>query len=148
MTDSKIFLLVTLGLIVTSGVVVGWLAAKLFRDWRFSRRAFRQKFNVYRIGTTSSRASAVRTSLVRTAPAVTRTIALCVIVYLGLTYLSPSPTVTLRHLVAFFNCDAARAVGLAPARMGQPGYWHRNDRGRDGIACEPWKYRQGTPFRF
>jgi hypothetical protein len=36
------------------------------------------------------------------------------------------------------NCGFARAVGLAPAREGQPGYWKRHDRDHDGIACEPW----------
>jgi hypothetical protein len=35
---------------------------------------------------------------------------------------SPWPMdLTLRHLGAFLNCDAAEAVGLAPARRGQPG---------------------------
>jgi hypothetical protein len=48
---------------------------------------------------------------------------------------------TLRHYAAAFNCSAARAVGLAPAYEGEPGYWWRNDRDRDGIACEPWPGR-------
>lgn len=48
-----------------------------------------------------------------------------------------SPLVVLRHLAAFPNCDAARAVELAPARAGRPGYWARNDRDGDGISCEP-----------
>jgi Excalibur calcium-binding domain len=48
------------------------------------------------------------------------------------------PVATLKHLAAFPNCDAARLVGLAPARKGEPGYWSRNDRDKDGIACEPW----------
>ncbi|MFU0505841.1 excalibur calcium-binding domain-containing protein [Pseudaminobacter sp. NGMCC 1.201702] len=42
------------------------------------------------------------------------------------------------HLAAAPNCNAARAVGLAPARRGQPGYWLSHDRDRDGWACEPW----------
>ena len=46
--------------------------------------------------------------------------------------------ITLKHLAAAPNCDAARAVGLAPARRGQPGYYPQHDRDRDGIACEPW----------
>jgi len=142
MNDPKIFFTLALGLLVTSGIIAGWLAAKLFRDWRFCRRTSRQKFSVYQIGNTRSRASALRTPMVRTALAVIGAIALCVIVYLGLTYLSPwSPMVTLRHLAAFPNCNAARAVGLAPAHRGKPGYWPHNDRDRDGIACEPWKYR-------
>jgi hypothetical protein len=47
-------------------------------------------------------------------------------------------TTTLRHIAAAPNCGFARFVGLAPARRGEPGYWKRHDRDRDGIACEPW----------
>jgi hypothetical protein len=43
---------------------------------------------------------------------------------------------TLKHLAAFPNCAAARAVGLAPANIGQPGYWPHYDADGDGIACE------------
>ena len=43
-----------------------------------------------------------------------------------------------RHLLAAPNCDAARAVGLAPARRGQPGYYASHDADGDGIACELW----------
>jgi hypothetical protein len=50
--------------------------------------------------------------------------------------------VTLKHLVAARNCDAARSVGLAPARRGEPGYWAKNDADSDGIACEPWPRRR------
>jgi hypothetical protein len=45
---------------------------------------------------------------------------------------------TLKHIASFPNCDAARAVGLAPSKKGQPGYWNRHDRDGDGIACERW----------
>jgi Excalibur calcium-binding domain len=52
--------------------------------------------------------------------------------------LSPwPPMMTLRHIASFPNCSAARAVGLAPARKGQPGYWTWHDEDEDGIACEP-----------
>ncbi|WP_083202203.1 excalibur calcium-binding domain-containing protein [Stappia indica] len=52
---------------------------------------------------------------------------------------SPWPLVTtLRHIASAPNCTAARVVGLAPARYGQPGYWGKHDADRDGIACEPW----------
>lgn len=47
-------------------------------------------------------------------------------------------SVMLRHIAAAPNCAAARAVGLAPAYRGQPGYYLRHDRDNDGIACEPW----------
>jgi hypothetical protein len=45
---------------------------------------------------------------------------------------------TARHIAAAPNCAAARAVGLAPSHPGEPGYWVKHDRDRDGIACEPW----------
>jgi hypothetical protein len=45
------------------------------------------------------------------------------------------------HLAAARNCDAARAVGLAPARRGRPGYWPNHDADKDGIACEPYRGR-------
>ena len=47
-----------------------------------------------------------------------------------------------RHLLALLNCTAARLVGVAPARRGEPGYWHGHDADEDGVACEPvhvWK---------
>jgi hypothetical protein len=54
-------------------------------------------------------------------------------------YLSPwSATETLRHLAAAPNCALARAVGLAAAHRGNPGYWPMHDADNDGIACEPW----------
>lgn len=59
--------------------------------------------------------------------------------YIGLATASPWPIgVTVRHLLAARNCDMARAVDLAPAFRGAPGYWARNDADDDGIACEPW----------
>lgn len=46
------------------------------------------------------------------------------------------PPVMLKHLASAPNCAAARAVGLAPAHRGEPGYWSRHDRDQDGVACE------------
>lgn len=43
-----------------------------------------------------------------------------------------------RHHAAWRNCDTARQLGLAPARMGEPGYWPKLDADSDGIACEPF----------
>ncbi len=34
------------------------------------------------------------------------------------------------------NCAAARAAGVAPLRVGDPGYRAGLDRDRDGVACE------------
>jgi hypothetical protein len=48
------------------------------------------------------------------------------------------PLATIRHLLAAPNCAAARTVGLAQARIGEPGYYPRHDADGDGIACEPW----------
>ena len=64
---------------------------------------------------------------------------------------SPWPMLaTVRHLLAAPNCDAARAVGLAPAFRGAPGYWPRHDADDDGIACEPWPRSKNvqTLYRF
>ncbi len=55
-----------------------------------------------------------------------------------------SPWAVLRHLAAFPNCSVARAVGLAPAHMGEPGYWPTHDADHDGIACEPWNGRNAS----
>jgi Excalibur calcium-binding domain len=37
------------------------------------------------------------------------------------------------------NCATARALGLAPAYRGDPGYRSHLDRDNDGIACEPYR---------
>lgn len=37
---------------------------------------------------------------------------------------------------AFANCAAARAVGAAPVRRGDPGYGRHLDRDNDGVGCE------------
>jgi hypothetical protein len=59
----------------------------------------------------------------------------------GLMSLSPWPSATtLKHIASFPNCDAARAVGLAPAIEGQPGCWPRHDAAKDGRSCEPWPH--------
>ena len=56
----------------------------------------------------------------------------------ALVWSSPWPLgVTLRHVAAAPACPLARAVGLAPARRGQPGYWPGHDADRDGWSCEP-----------
>ena len=39
------------------------------------------------------------------------------------------------------NCDAARAAGDAPIRIGEPGYGSHLDRDNDGVACEPYRGR-------
>jgi hypothetical protein len=36
----------------------------------------------------------------------------------------------------FPNCASARAAGVAPIRIGDPGYGRHLDRDGDGIACE------------
>ncbi|WP_394234062.1 excalibur calcium-binding domain-containing protein [Niallia oryzisoli] len=38
--------------------------------------------------------------------------------------------------VYYKNCDAARAAGAAPIRMGEPGYGKHLDRDGDGIGCD------------
>ncbi len=55
-----------------------------------------------------------------------------------LTYSGWPADVTARHWLAAPNCFAARLVGLAPSRRGEPGYYVSHDADNDGIACEPW----------
>ena len=51
---------------------------------------------------------------------------------------SPWPFgLTLRHLAAAPSCALARAVGLAPARHGELGYYRGHDADLAGWACEP-----------
>src|SRR5437868_10323828 len=38
------------------------------------------------------------------------------------------------------NCAAARAAGMAPIHIGEPGYRPALDADNDGIACEPIPY--------
>ena len=46
---------------------------------------------------------------------------------------SPWPLgLTLRHLAAAAGCPVAQAVGLAPARHGEPGWWPRLGPDLDG----------------
>ncbi|MBP2158014.1 MULTISPECIES: excalibur calcium-binding domain-containing protein [Asticcacaulis] len=49
---------------------------------------------------------------------------------------SDGAVVQVQHRIAYLNCSAARAVKLAPARIGQPGYWRHLDTDDDGISCE------------
>ena len=61
------------------------------------------------------------------------------LVWFTITSLSPWPVpLTVQHYLASHDCDSARAVGLAPARRGEPGYWPDLDADHDGIACETW----------
>src|SRR5262245_44794329 len=58
-----------------------------------------------------------------------------------LCFISWHPLQVVKHIAAFPNCAAARAVGLAPAYRGQPGYWPKLDADNDGISCEVWPRR-------
>ena len=52
------------------------------------------------------------------------------------------PATTFIHMLAARNGAAARSVGLAPARRGEPGYYDHHDRDGDGWVCEPRPRRQ------
>lgn len=72
-------------------------------------------------------------------------IAFCVVAWGSVAFVTLSPwpaNLTARHLAAAPNCNAARAVGLAPAMRGEPGYWPWLDADNDGIACEPRRPRR------
>lgn len=43
---------------------------------------------------------------------------------------------TLLHIAAVPNCSVAASLGLAPSRRGEPGYYKRHDKDRDGTSCE------------
>ena len=45
----------------------------------------------------------------------------------------------------FSNCAAARAAGVAPITIGEPGYRDGLDGDGDGIACEPFHGRKFRP---
>jgi len=65
-----------------------------------------------------------------------------VVIFVAVLMLSPFPPIaTLKHIAALPNCDAARAIGLAPAIRGAPGYWPSHDADEDGKACELWPRR-------
>ena len=52
-------------------------------------------------------------------------------------FMSPWPLIpTLKHLASFPSCDTARALGVAPTRKGEPGYWLRHDQDGDGLTCD------------
>jgi hypothetical protein len=58
-----------------------------------------------------------------------------------LSFIPWHPLQILKHVAAFPNCSAARAVGVAPSYRGQPGYWSKHDADNDGISCEIWPRR-------
>ncbi|HET7823602.1 MAG TPA: DUF1524 domain-containing protein [Ornithinibacter sp.] len=50
---------------------------------------------------------------------------------------APAPTPPTSSSSTYYaNCDAVRAAGAAPLRVGQPGYSRKLDRDGDGVACE------------
>ena len=48
----------------------------------------------------------------------------------------PAPTAGPDGEVFYPNCAAARAAGVAPIHIGEPGYRPELDGDRDGVACE------------
>lgn len=61
-------------------------------------------------------------------------VTMAVIIYFAASPFSISDTA--RHTVALGGCDSARAVDLAPAREGQPGYHAIHDADKNGVSCE------------
>jgi hypothetical protein len=106
------------------------------RDPEAELRTLQRRFAAIR--RRADRPARVRGTL-RFTRAVALTVAGTFVAVFTLISLSPfAPFDTVRHIAAGPNCDAARAVGLAPARQGEPGYWPRHDADNDGVACEPW----------
>ena len=48
--------------------------------------------------------------------------------------------------VYYRRCADARATGVAPIYVGQPGYRSGLDRDNDGVACEPYPYPNSYPY--
>jgi hypothetical protein len=69
-------------------------------------------------------------------------IAGAVLCWAALCQITWHPLALFKHIAAFPNCSAARAVGVAPARRGEPGYWPSHDADDDGIACENFPVRR------
>jgi hypothetical protein len=51
---------------------------------------------------------------------------------------SPQGLADIQSSAFYPNCDAARAAGVAPLHVGDPGYRDKLDADSDGIACEPY----------
>jgi septal ring factor EnvC (AmiA/AmiB activator) len=52
------------------------------------------------------------------------------------TQAAPAPQAQTSTSTYFKNCDAVRAAGAAPVRLGDPGYAGHLDRDGDGVGCE------------
>lgn len=48
------------------------------------------------------------------------------------------PSAAVNNWVYYADCDAARTVGRAPIKAGEPGYRAELDADNDGNACEPY----------
>ena len=51
---------------------------------------------------------------------------------------SPQGLADIQSSAFYPNCDSARAAGVAPLHVGDPGYRDKLDADGDGIACEPY----------
>jgi len=51
---------------------------------------------------------------------------------------NPQQLAAIQLSAYYANCDAARAAGVAPLRVSDPGYRDKLDGDGDGIACEPY----------
>jgi hypothetical protein len=61
--------------------------------------------------------------------------AMALVLVLGSLLRWPS-AVVLKQVAAWPSCASGHAVGLTPARRGDPGYWWWHDADGDGAACE------------
>jgi hypothetical protein len=57
----------------------------------------------------------------------------------GVASLSSNVSDSARSLRYYARCDDARAAGVAPINVGEPGYREQLDADGDGIACEPYR---------
>ena len=54
---------------------------------------------------------------------------------------------TIKHYLIAPGCGFAEVFDLAPARVGEPGYWPWLDHDKDGWACEPYRVPGGRIAR-
>lgn len=77
-------------------------------------------------------------------PPTTIAFLVCVVGFLAIGAFSPwSVGTSLRHMLAATGCPTARFVGLAPAHIGEAGYWRHLDPTRSGVTCAPSAHPTG-----
>ncbi len=99
-----------------------------------SKRSSFRHVSYYHVSRRRKRAAIARQVLMMAGLLLT----LALVIYAGAYYKGWRWDEMARHVASFPNCSAARAMRLAPAKGGEPGYYLRHDADQDGISCEPF----------